>query len=73
MSDPVTPGTRTVTCAQCNTQLTIGEPGPNDWDAVTEPDLSLPSRQQKVTSWRVVFKCWSCGSRTAIIREVEPQ
>jgi len=67
------PTTREVTCAGCSNKLTIAEPGPDSWDAITEPDLNLPGRQLKVTGWRVVFRCPSCGSRTAIIREADPQ
>lgn len=73
MTDPVVPATRDVTCSNCNQALTISEPGPNDWDAITAPDTSVPGRQLKITGWRVIFACWNCGSRTAIVREVDAQ
>lgn len=67
------PGDRTVVCSGCGRTLTITEPAPNGWDAITEPDLNAPGRQLKVTAWRVVFRDPECGSRTAIIREDAPQ
>lgn len=66
-------GTRDVVCAGCGRTVTITEPGPDSWDAITEPDLNQPGRQLKVTGWRVVFKDPECGARTAIVREDAPQ
>lgn len=70
---PDNEGTRQVTCAGCGNQLTIAEPGPEGWDAITEPDLNLPGRQLKVVAWRIVVRDADCGARTAIIREDAPQ
>lgn len=71
MPDENAPTSREVVCANCNFTNTIGEPAPEAWDAITEPDLNLPGRQLKITGWRVVFKCTNCGSRTAIVREAD--
>lgn len=73
MTVPPEEGTRSVVCAKCNFDNRIGEPADDAWDAITEPDLTLPGRQQKITGWRVVFKCTNCGSRTAIVREADSQ
>lgn len=73
--ESTTPADRQVVCgnSDCNASLTITEPGPDGWDAITEPDVSQPGRQLKVTGWRIIFRCSTCGSRTAIIREDAPQ
>jgi len=63
--------TRDVVCANCNTTNTIGEPAADAWDAVNEPDLTLPGRQLKTVSYRIVFRCTNCGGRTAIVREAD--
>lgn len=79
MPDEAPPTTRDVACAGCNHMLTISEPGPDSWDAMTEPDLNAAGRQLKIVGWRIVFKCTDapgftgCGTRTAIIREDDPQ
>jgi len=64
---------RQVACAGCGDTLTITEPAPDGWDAVTAPDLTAPGRQMKVVSYRIVVRCPDCGARTVQEREDNPQ
>lgn len=63
---------RQVTCTNCNTELTITEPATlDDWDPIAEMDPETFGREFKVTGHRIIFRCWSCHERSAIIREVD--
>jgi hypothetical protein len=64
---------RQVDCAGCGIKLTITEPAPDGWDAVTAPDHTAPGRQLKVVSYRIVVRCFGCGARTVLQREDNPQ